>query len=172
MSHPTDLQRKPTPDETIKYAKTLHNVALFTLVACPVLALLPPRKLDIYTIVLGGTTLYSGNYLIREQTGRPIWHHITGTQNRAIVNGELQPSRAQSTGLSQELQHAREGLQKFEKHTPSVTEHLNASQRAAWKAQREQEIKDDIDEGKGIGDMIMDQVWSVWNWGKKTEEED
>ncbi|WPG99198.1 Hypothetical protein R9X50_00200900 [Acrodontium crateriforme] len=172
MSHPTDLQRRPAQDETIKYAKTLHNVALFTIVVCPVLALLPPRKLDIYTVILGSTTLYSGNYLVHERTGRPIWQHITGAKNRAIADSDLQPSKAQPTDLSQGLRHAREGLQKFEKHASSVTEQLNASQRAAWKAQREQEIKDDIEEGKGIADMITDQVWQVWNWGKKTEDDD
>lgn len=46
------------------------------------------------------------------------------------------------------------------------------SQREAWKIQREKEIKEDVEEGKGFGDMIMDQIWEVWNQGKVPEEED
>lgn len=38
--------------------------------------------------------------------------------------------------------------------------------------QREKEIKDDLEEGKGLGDMITDQIWEVWNWGKGKDDED
>ena len=52
-----------------------------------------------------------------------------------------------------------------------VTEEVQ-SQREIWKAQREKEIKEDLEEGKGLGDMIMEQIWEVWNWGKTKDDED
>lgn len=46
------------------------------------------------------------------------------------------------------------------------------SQRDVWKAQREKEIKEDVEGGKGFGDMIIDQIWEVWNWGKRADDDD
>jgi len=28
-----------------------------------------------------------------------------------------------------------------------------------------------LEEGKGYGDLIMEQIWEVWNWGKTDNEE-
>ena len=40
-----------------------------------------------------------------------------------------------------------------------------------WKEKRDQREKEALEEGKGYGGMIMDQIWEVWNWGRdKTEE--
>lgn len=47
-----------------------------------------------------------------------------------------------------------------------------AKQRDVWKVQRQREIKEDVEEGKGFADMIMDQIWEVWNQGKVKEDED
>lgn len=40
-----------------------------------------------------------------------------------------------------------------------------------WKAKRDERERKALEEGKGYGDLIMDQIWDVWNWGQtKTEE--
>jgi hypothetical protein len=40
-----------------------------------------------------------------------------------------------------------------------------------WKQQRDKREKEALEEGKGYGGLIMDQIWEVWNWGRnKTEE--
>ncbi|KAK4546447.1 hypothetical protein LTR36_002124 [Oleoguttula mirabilis] len=172
MSQPQPPQRQPTPSETKRYARTIHNVALLAVVACPVLALIPPRKLDVYTIGLVGTTAYSGNYLVREQSGRSIWQHVRGPQ--AELATSVPPT--EQANLSRELQYAKQEMQRLRPDTrsASVTEELHAthSQREAWKAQREKEIQDDLDVGKGFGEMITDQIWEVWNWGRKGDDED
>ena len=46
------------------------------------------------------------------------------------------------------------------------------NQRETWKIEREKEIQEDLEEGKGFGDMIMDQIWEVWNWGKTKDDDD
>lgn len=171
MSHPQPPQRQPTSIETDRYAKALHNTALIALVGCPVLILLPPRKLDFYTFGLCGATAYSANFLIREQTGRSIWQHVSQPrrQHGPLSHSTLPPT--EQANLQRELQTASKELHRVQNEQSSVTEQAR-NQRDAWKAQREKEIKDDIEEGKGFGDMIMDQIWEVWNWGKPKDDED
>lgn len=76
--------------------------------------------------------------------------------------------------MSRELQYAKQEMMRLHPDSKSVTEELHGtqSQRDAWKAQREKEIQDDLDVGKGFGEMITDQIWEVWNWGKKNGDED
>lgn len=40
-----------------------------------------------------------------------------------------------------------------------------------WKEKRDQKEKEALEAGKGYGDLIMEQIWEVWNGGKKKLEE-
>lgn len=40
-----------------------------------------------------------------------------------------------------------------------------------WKTKRDQREKEALEAGKGYGDLIMEQIWDVWSWGKKSAEE-
>jgi hypothetical protein len=81
-------------------------------------------------------------------------------------------SQTEQANLNRELKYADQELRRLQSEkAPSVTEQVQ-SQREAWKVEREQEIKEEIEEGKGFGDMIMDQIWEVWNWGKTHEDEE
>jgi hypothetical protein len=40
-----------------------------------------------------------------------------------------------------------------------------------WKAKRDQREKEALEQGRGYGDLIMDQIWEVWSWGKGKGEE-
>ncbi|KAK4903465.1 hypothetical protein LTR27_000396 [Elasticomyces elasticus] len=173
MSHPQPPQRQPTLSETDRYARTIHNVALCALVACPAVALLPPRKFDFFTFGLIATTAYSANYLTRERTGRSIWQHVGGV-NQSVVAAESSPMPAVQSSLKKDLQSARDEMQRSQTESKLTAEHSQAAQSArdAWKAQREKEIQDDLDVGKGFGEMITDQIYEVWNWTKKRDDED
>ncbi|EGP90589.1 uncharacterized protein MYCGRDRAFT_103199, partial [Zymoseptoria tritici IPO323] len=161
MSDSEAPRRHPIPPEVEKATKIAHNVALVALVACPLLAVLPPRKLDLYTFTLFGLTGFSANHLIQESSGRSIWQHVVRQQRQPMA---VEASSQGSPVLSEVQKQARE----------SAADDARAlqSQREAWKVQREKEIKEDVEEGKGFGDMIMDQIWEVWNQGKVKEEED
>lgn len=74
------------------------------------------------------------------------------------------PVKAEQGSVVGEIQKEARGT------NASVLE--GASQREAWKIQREKEIKEDVEEGKGFGDMIMDQIWEVWSQGKVEEGDD
>lgn len=176
MSHPQPPQRQPTDTETIKYARTLHNTAVVAVIACPLLALLPPRKLDFYTFGLGGATIFSANWLVRERTGRSAWQHLGFEGNRPGVNdlaGESTVSTpVPQTNASREIQESIQDAQRLRNNSPpSVTEEVRST-REAWKVRQQKEIQDDIEEGKGLGDMIMDQIWEVWHWRKKGDDDE
>ncbi|KAI5357693.1 hypothetical protein Slin14017_G117060 [Septoria linicola] len=137
-----------SPADIDKYRKTVHNVALAALVTCPILALLPPRKLDIYTIGLIATTGYSANFLVRERSGRSLWQTVTRQPAQFALP-------ASSSVVGELQREARAG--NYEK---------------GWKAERQKEIKEDVEEGKDFSDMIVDQIWEVWNQGKVKKEDD
>lgn len=167
MSQP--LQQQPSPQPSTRYANALSTTALLGLILCPALALLPPRKLDFYTVGLVTATGYSANFLLRERTGRGFYEHLRPQRRR---EGDGVIPREEQANLQRELGHASAELERLGKRGVSVTEEVRG-QREAWKVQREKEIKEDLEEGKGLGDMIYDQVWEVWNWGKgKGEEEE
>ncbi|KAK0288310.1 hypothetical protein LTR91_009378 [Friedmanniomyces endolithicus] len=179
MSHPQPPQRQPTPSETDRYIRTFHNVALGALIACPILALIPPRKLDFFTFGLVGTTAYSANYLTRERTGRSIWQHVGGSKagpdtgpDGTVIESVVSPT--ERANLDRELQYAKEEMQRMQVdgRVSAEPNHAARSAREAWKAQREKEIQDDLDVGKGFGEMIMDQISDVINWRKKRDDDD
>ena len=68
------------------HQRTLRNTAIATAVACPLLVLLPPRKLDFFTAGLCITTLFSTNYLVADYTGRTITQHITGARPAPVLS--------------------------------------------------------------------------------------
>ena len=87
------------------------------------------------------------------------------------VESAVIPSTEQAN-LHRELKYANEEMKRLQdEKSPSVTEQVQ-SQRNVWKVEREKEIKEDIEDGKGFGDMITDQIWEVWNWGKKSDDDD
>ena len=148
MSHPQPPEGQPTTTETERYLGALHKTALLTLVVCPVLVILPPRKLDTYTIGLVAATTLSANHLVRERTGWSLWEHVQRSRNRQETMIVV-PGESRDPSLSENLKLAGS------KSAPDLGA---IRQRDQWKLQREKEIKEDLDEGKGIGDMIFDQV--------------
>ena len=166
MSHPQEPQRQPTQAETVNYAKTLRNTAIVTAVACPILALLPPRKLDFCTAGLGITTVYSTSYLVRDYTGRSIQQHITGYRPPVVPREHLQADEAHTQAADAVRLERQEALR------ASVAEQVEASKQAKWAQERNQEVQDALDVGKGFADIIIDQVYEVWHWGKKRDDVD
>ena len=155
--------RQTSVSEAEKYAQATRIAATVAVVACPVLILLPPRKLDFYTIALIGTTGYSANHLIRESTGRSIWQRVMLQQNDPCIQSVPTTSRS----LAAEIQAQSRRPESPKDHVGGLHK-----QREEWKTQRKKEIEEEIEEGKGFGDMIVDQIWEVWNWGKPKEDDD
>lgn len=173
--HPPKLPPPATPTNSDRYDSALRTTAYIALVACPTLALLPPRKLDFYTVGLITATGYSANFLIRERIGRSIWQNIAPQRRRVepLAHQHAGVPPTEQANLHKELNHAKDELQRMGKEgqAGAVTEEI-LGRREAWKIQREREVKEELEEGKGLSDMITDQIWEVWNWGKGKEDED
>ncbi|KAG4029199.1 hypothetical protein MFRU_017g01350 [Monilinia fructicola] len=186
----------------------LHNASLAALIVCPIVMLLPPRKMDVYTFALMTTTFIGGNHLAYEYTGVSMMNRI---QNRitAFSNIELSEKAKETqrkireaqekkrmeesgkfSGKMIEFQHQgakREGvLEALEKRSAgestankveeerkeSVLEKIwLGGEGKDWKEKRDQKEKEALEAGKGYGDLIMEQIWEVWNGGKKKMED-
>jgi len=42
--------------------------------------------------------------------------------------------------------------------------------KADWKVARDAREKEALEEGRGYGGLIVDQIWEVWNWGRERPE--
>lgn len=40
-----------------------------------------------------------------------------------------------------------------------------------WKQKRDQNEKEAMEDGRGYGGLIKEQIWEVWNWGRDKVEE-
>jgi hypothetical protein len=177
--------------------KIIHNVALGALIVCPIIILLPPRKLDIYTLALVGGTFVGANQLTYESTGSSIVNrHMKWMQDvsardlppKAVemqvrLKAEKEYRLAQASQMVkgkeeregkvlQELARKKEEEKvKEEKERGLVEKIWMGSEGDDWKAKRAQREKEALAEGRGYGGLIIDQIWEVWNWGQVKAEE-
>jgi hypothetical protein len=180
--------------------KIIHNIALSALIVCPIVILLPPRKLDIYTLALVGGTFFGANQLTYESTGSSIVNrHMKWMQDVSArdlppkaVEMQVRLKAEKEYRLAQASQmvkgkEEREGkvLQELakikeqervqavekEKDRGLVEKIWMGSEGDDWKAKRDQREKEALQDGRGYGGLIMDQIWEVWNWGRDKAEE-
>ncbi|KFY85672.1 hypothetical protein V500_08201 [Pseudogymnoascus sp. VKM F-4518 (FW-2643)] len=144
-------QDSPPPSrETIARQRSLLRYTSFgALVICPLLIALPPRKMDVYTVAALASTGLSGNYLVGDYTGRTI------VDRAKFSAAGFMAERAEKKRL-QERKTIGEVLGSAADSRP----------KEGWKVQRDEREKKAVEEGKGYGDLIMDQIWDVWTWGK------
>lgn len=187
MSHPQAPIREATPEETNNYKTTLHRAAIFTLVVCPALAALPPRKFDAYTIGLIGLTGFSGNYLYKESRGHSIWHVIGGSRAESLRkdtvgdgDSSLPTERAREFQRQMKEMKERKALSEGrpvpqkdlvpEKGSIVDQVYYGSEKPEGWRERRAREDQEKLAQGKGYGDIILEQIWDVWNWGKTGDE--
>lgn len=183
---------EPTLEQRIQMTSSfqtfLHNASLTMLVAAPVLILLPPRKLDLYTFSLTGVFVASVNHLTKERTGAGLLYQLPGArlppaaqefQDRMRAREEVKRLLDEQSGSqSRTGQRIEEQLDKrriIEHREPAGLEKVAkdlwmGGEKEGWKERRLAEEQKKLDEGEGYGSMIVDQIWEVWNWGEKKAE--
>lgn len=90
--------------------------------------------------------------------------------------GRLKGIKEENIGnIAKEAERLRKRADEEEKERggmPQVLEKVwYGSEGKDWKAKRDQREKEALEEGRGYGGLIMDQIWEVWNWGKDKAEE-
>ena len=157
------------------------------MIVCPLIIAIPPRKLDIYTIALLSGTFVGGNQLAQEYTGRSI---LTRVQDRMeSISAPKLPSKALEVQAKLREERAmREGLVPKGEDVKTVLEEIRKKEQEKkergllekvwmgaegndWKEKRDQKEKEALEDGRGYGGLIVDQIWEVWNWGKDQNEE-
>jgi hypothetical protein len=152
---PTLAERQQQQFRTAK-----RNFALAAFVLCPTIALLPPRKLDLYTFALSGAWLTSANHITKEYSGRSIWQRLAANP----VVSELPTERARE--MQRRFQEARR-----EKQRKGALEKVwMGNEDEDWKEKRLQREQEVLDKGEGYGTLIMDQIREVWKGQKKENE--
>ncbi|KAH8805737.1 hypothetical protein F5884DRAFT_800405 [Xylogone sp. PMI_703] len=191
----TQPPQPPTSSKPNSQAELIHNVSLAAAILCPIIILLPPRKLDTYTILLAAGTFAGCNQLALEYTGRSIVDRIQSKlQSTSMTPGAELPEKAkimqarlreekaamlrQRNGIShpseqQDNSTVLEALRKQEdeKKRALLQRLWMGGESADWKQKRDEREKKALEEGKGYGDLIMEQIWEVVNWGPKENKE-
>jgi hypothetical protein len=178
MAEPTPAQREAM---ATSYHAFLHNTSWIMLFLAPALIVLPPRKLDLYTLALAGSFVASANLLTKERTGRGLLGNLSSFPSQHQHMG-MQGQKTKAEGFAEKYRAEKEPRRLLEEtistSSPVGTRPPSALETAAkelwmggetegWKERRLREEQDKIAQGEGYGSMIMDQIWEVWNWGEK-----
>ncbi|QYT05753.1 hypothetical protein H0G86_012635 [Trichoderma simmonsii] len=149
----------------------IHNSALAGAIITPLAMLLPPRKADIRMFVLVGAFSLCTNQLAYEYTGHSIYARM-GSRVGSIFDTGL-PEGAKRTQQLLKEQREREAAKKASESS-RLKDIWMGGEGEDWKEKRAEEHKQSFREGKGMSDIIFDQIADVWsgNWrGKANKDE-
>ncbi|POS87564.1 hypothetical protein EPUL_000918 [Erysiphe pulchra] len=175
----TSTTPRQSTDEVRK--DLIHYTSWACLIAGPIILILPPRKLDLYTfgVLLG--TFAGANEVSREQTGISMIDRMGQRFMRSTATLPPQAAELQQRRIREE----REKKNLFDLTQQSSTEEFFAGQSKKpssfwskvwmggegenWKEERLRKEREALESGKGYFDLIMEQVWEVWNNNEETE---
>lgn len=155
-----------------------HNAAVAGAVVTPLVMLLPPRKMDIRFFVLAGTFSLATNHLAYEYTGQSVYTRF-GNRVSSIFDTSL-PEGAKRTQQLLREQKERDAAQKQQKSlaeqnkTHPIKDIWMGNEGEGWKQKRAEEHQKSFDEGKGLSDIIFEQVGEVWSglWRQSPKKDD
>lgn len=166
----------PTPEELFaaqqaqqkqeQFDRLKRNVAVAGVVICPIIAFLPPRKLDWYTFGLGTAWVLSADHVITVSTGKRSYQHFSFSAPNALPTErarEIQRTLKEKDVVEQGKESLKEG------ENPKAAGFLKrvwmGGEQEGWKERRLKEERDKLAQGESYQSMILDQIWEVWNWG-------
>jgi hypothetical protein len=175
-----------------QYRNVTYGLSWALIFLCPAIIVAPPRKLDFYTVSLGGAWLLSANNISRERTGRslpaylltPSWA-ISGSdggkfpsERARLVHEQLRKERErreQAQGVQDKKDirvQEKKGIEAQEKKDAGVLGKLwMGSEKEGWKERRLQEEQEALEQGKGYGSLIMDHVRDAWKPGSNEKSD-
>ncbi|KAF4976512.1 hypothetical protein FZEAL_6830 [Fusarium zealandicum] len=158
----------------------IHNSAIAGAVIAPLAMLLPPRKMDLRFFVLAGAFSLATNQIAYEYTGSSIYSRFTSRMGSLfgtdLPEGAKRTQRLLREHRERELADKRRQQEADDKQ--GVAKKLNdvwmGGEEKDWREKRAEEHRQKFEEGKGIGDIIVEQVADVWNgnWGKGSKNQD
>jgi hypothetical protein len=155
-------------EQQARYNRIVRNLAIGGVVACPLIMLLPPRKLDLYTFTLGVGFYLSADHLFTVNTGRGLVQQFAPPK---VMDLPTERAKEMQRIIREEREKGRQGLQGQEEKG-ILGKLWMGDEKEGWKERRLEEEKKALEEGKGYTDMIFEQIWEVWNWDKKKKNND
>jgi hypothetical protein len=185
MSQPT-LQPPIPPEQRLaleqqaRYNRIVRNLCIGGVIVCPLVMILPPRKLDLYTFSLGVGFYLSADHLFTLNTGRGLVQQFAPKYGFSGIDSmptekarEMQRVIREEREKGRRLEGARVLSGGGEQETPSMLGKIwMGDEKEGWKERRMEEERRALEEGKGYMDMIFEQIWDVWNWDKKKGGDD
>ncbi|KAK4219633.1 hypothetical protein QBC37DRAFT_265444, partial [Rhypophila decipiens] len=172
----------------------LRSAAIGVAVLGPLAILLPGKsrfKFNIQNAILGTGTFWAYNQLAHEYTGKSIVARSNERWGAILSAGASLPSQAEKNrqlmlAEKERLRRVKEGLplltsleeekQKAEEKKGVLTKVWMGDEKEDWKEKRLEEERKALEAGKGYSDLIVEQIWDVWNqtWrgGKKDEKKE
>ncbi|RDA86573.1 hypothetical protein CP532_5996 [Ophiocordyceps camponoti-leonardi (nom. inval.)] len=147
----------------------LHKAAIAGAIITPLAILLPPRRLDLRFAVLFGTFSLATNHLAWEYTGESVWARL-GRRVSSITDLPEGAKRTQQVLREQQQQQRRGGDQAQQQQNGGAAGLLHdvwmGGESEDWKRKRAEEHRKSMEEGKGLGYLIMEQIGDVLsgNW--------
>ncbi|KAF2122899.1 hypothetical protein BDV96DRAFT_593380 [Lophiotrema nucula] len=180
---PLTPEQRLAREQREKYIRFGRNAAIFGIVACPAVAFLPPRKLDLYTFSLVIGTYLCADHLSTHYTGRDLmvnaWIYRPRLPRFSNPVSALPTEKAREVREQNEktLEQGKEAMRDAGVEVPREKKGIfhnlwyGNEDAANWKERRMAEERKIRDEGKGYGEVIIEQIWEVWNGGEKKSED-
>ncbi|KAM4056132.1 hypothetical protein HRG_003054 [Hirsutella rhossiliensis] len=169
-------QEQPLPPRI----PVIHNAAVAGAIIAPLAMLLPPRKMDVRFFVLAGAFSLATNQLAYEYTGQSIYSRFGGRVGSVFDTGL--PEGAKRTQQLLKEQREREAAQKRSQGEAEpeaqnkrglIKDIWMGGEAEDWSRKRAEEHQKSFQEGKGMSDIILDQIMHVWSGGdSKTKADD
>lgn len=156
-----------------RWRKIIYNTCFGLCFACPVIALLPPRKFDLYTFGLGVTWVTCAGYVSEQKTGQGILWHLGNAMPSARNREKLEQLRKEEAAAKQRREELFAVNAKKEDQPRGLLKSVwMGGESDDWIEERKRKEMEALEEGKGYGTLIWDQVKEVWGVDKRGDDEE
>lgn len=191
QTQPQEPPPQKDPLESIQATELLHKAALGVAILGPIAILLPGKsrfKFNIQNSILSTGTFWAYNQLAHDYTGKSIIARSNERWGAILAAGDALPTQAEKNkqlmaAEKERLWRIKEGLppldlegekKQAEEKRGVLTKVWMGDEKDGWKEKRLDEERKALESGKGYSDLIVEQIWDVWNqtWrgGKKEEK--
>ncbi|KAF2865509.1 hypothetical protein BDV95DRAFT_586545 [Massariosphaeria phaeospora] len=177
LQPPLTPELRLAQEQKERYDKITRNLAIGGVVLCPLIVLMPPRKLDLYTLSLGFGFYWSADHLSATYTGRSIIETVGSKLLRSPVSSmpterarEAQQLLKEKDDIEKGKLALREGGKKKEERD-ILRRIWMGDETEGWKERRMEEERRAHEEGRSYASIIMEQISEAFNLGKKDGEE-
>lgn len=193
MSTTSPSSEQPSSTTLSQTPPSLRSLHYTLLIATPLLILLPPRKLDLYTFSLSGLFVYSAQELAfgearRAANTRAGSTGVMGALGRTDVDSTsaqtnvvplpgVDPSTSPRELLRESSSVPQRQTQGEEREseggiTAMARKLWMGGEEAGWQERRIREEKERLEQGEGYWDLIVGQVWEAFGRDRETGEKE